>query len=482
MIGQVGGKLVREEEGEVGEEVEVAREKVISDVVEALIGCALLQSTEQALFVCRTFTLLPDTIRTMSDFNTLLLDLKQRSIDHNWSSRIDLGGLTHLQKLFSHTYTYPHLALEAFTHPSLLASVLPSYQRLEFLGDAWLDFYIVRYIFGKHADLSPGELTTLKGVLASNSTLSAMGVRLGLERFVASDSDVLSDNIGVYAKEIKRLEEEGGAQYWLKLKRGVVVPKAVADVVEASFASIIVDSGFDEKVGEEVFGRVWRGFYDEWCRWEDLVVRDLKRVVGYVMGMVRRVVVKEGGGKGAVLLEIRSNLHGESGEERVVSGDEIVEALLSEVWVELVVAGETVGKVVALPRSLGHLERAKRIVKDLDAVQRRLKQLISKPQKDDEPIEAVDAEAATTPSSTDEPMPLSLACTNATTSESLLCALDEQEHLLQQLARTLGWKMLFQPLTSTPLCSNDNTQSSMQDDARGVTLAQLRTLVSPHEG
>ncbi|KAJ9477241.1 hypothetical protein PHBOTO_006457 [Pseudozyma hubeiensis] len=483
VMDEVGGKLVREEEGE---EVEVVREKVISDVVEALIGCALLQSTEQALFVCRTFSLLPDTIRTMSDFNALLVDLKQLSIDHNWSSRIDLAGLTHLQTLFCHTYTYPHLALEAFTHPSLLASVLPSYQRLEFLGDAWLDFYIVRYIFAKHPNLSPGELTTLKGVLASNSTLSAMGVRLGLERFVASDSDVLSDTIGVYAQEMKRLEEEGGVQYWLKLKQGVVVPKAVADVVEASFASIVVDSGFDERVGEEVFGRVWRMFYDEWCRWEDLVVRDLKRVVGFVMGVVRRVVVKEGGGEGAVLMGIRSSLQGEEEKERMVSGDEIVETLLSEVWVELVVAGETVGQVVVLPKSLGHLQRAKGIVKELDAVQRRLKQLLSQPSQegnsDEETIEDLETEPATTPS-TNEPIPHSLPRTHPITSESLLSALDEQEYLLHQLARTLGWKMLFQPLTSHPSRSSaDSTQGATDDDAKGLSLAQLRALVSPQDG
>ncbi|KAI3486706.1 hypothetical protein L1887_49656 [Cichorium endivia] len=239
MSGWMGGALLQAGPVEVGPgETDVIREKTLPDVVEALIGAALLGGgTDAALHVCRVLTLIPESIRRLDDFNTLLQELKLTSVTQGWERRVDRSGLDHLQSLFGHVYRYPHLGLEAFTHPSLLASVLPSYQRLEFLGDAWLDLYIVRYIFSAHPDLSPGELTALKGMLASNSTLAALGHRLGLHRYVASNSEVLVSTLSAYSTAMEGAGE--GTAYWHKVDVGV--PKALADVVEASFASIVVD-------------------------------------------------------------------------------------------------------------------------------------------------------------------------------------------------------------------------------------------------
>lgn len=50
------------------------------------------------------------------------------------------------------------LVVEAFTHGSFADAVTPSYQRLEFLGDAVCDFLLTELIFKGLTHLTPGEL------------------------------------------------------------------------------------------------------------------------------------------------------------------------------------------------------------------------------------------------------------------------------------------------------------------------------------
>ncbi|SPO31844.1 related to cell cycle control protein dicer [Ustilago trichophora] len=495
MAGEVGGRLVaepgKEEMGVVvddvevvkGEDVDRIKEKTLSDITEALIGAALLTSgTSCALFICRTLHLIPGTILTLSDFNALLLDLKSQSVAESWQSRVSLSALHHLQHVFSHVYRYPHLGLEAFTHPSLLASVLPSYQRLEFLGDAWLDFYIVTRIYAQHDRLSPGELTALKGLLASNSTLSALGHRLGLHSYVASNSTVLCETIKHYARSLDTIvtalneskdeaETEHG-QYWQDLPSDVIVPKAIADVVEASFASIVVDSEFDETIAQRVFDRIFAPFYDAYCRFDRVRVRDAKRVVEFLFGIVRRevVVVDVAGSGGVRVVEVRTNLielgmerEGEEEEER------LVRAMLTEIKVELKVADMVVGRCEVLPKSAMHLTRAIGIVTEIEKLQHQLyfsSYLTASPSPqavdDDDKDENDPDEPSQQDASQDKP--------SYTSPAQVVEQLDEFQHLLLELAQTIGWKYIFQS-TSSPLDDDHG------DAGRPYSLAQLRKFV-----
>ncbi|SPO31957.1 related to cell cycle control protein dicer [Ustilago trichophora] len=519
MVGGVGGRLVDRgmvvvDDVEVGKEFEVDRikEKTLADITEALIGAALLTSgTQCALSICRRFHLIPHTILTLSDFNTLLLDLKSQSVVESWQSRVSLSALHHLQHLFSHEYRYPHLGLEAFTHPSLLASVLPSYQRLEFLGDAWLDFHIVMRIYGQNEQLSPGELTALKGLLASNSTLSALGHRLGLDKYVASNSAVLCDTIRNYADSLDSIvksldknkdgaEEEQG-QYWHDLPSHVIVPKAIADVVEASFASIVVDSEFDEETTQRVFDRIFVPFYDTYCRFDAVRVRDVKRMVEYLFGIVRRGVVVGSLGMsfGRVctnLMELGLELEGEEGEEC------LVRAMLSEIIVELKVGDMVVGRCEVLPKSPTHLGRAVGIVKEIEKLQHwfcsssfftasSLLAAVGKDDDDDdddhddmEPDEQATRseidqvqhdqnQLEETESSKDKPICTTLLSSEAT---NLVDQLDKHQHLILELIRTLGWKSIFQSLNTSSLINHDDGDGDGDGD-RGYSLGQLRRLI-----
>ncbi|KAJ1036089.1 hypothetical protein NDA18_000233 [Ustilago nuda] len=499
VICNVGGALTNDPSMDHDGQVDVVKEKTLSDIVESLIGAALLSpsssspscpsspsSTSTALFVCRILHLIPSTISRLCDFNKLLEELKHESVERNWSSRLNPPSLRHLQSLFSHTYRYPHLALESFTHPSLLASILPSYQRLEFLGDAWIDFFIVSRIYtegGGLVALDPGEMTALKGVLASNAALSALGVKLGLHKFIASNSAVLVESISKYGKGLEKVLRKGGGegQYWTKAGM-VQVPKTVADVVEASFASIVVDSGFDQDTAQRVFGRIFTPFYDEHCKWEDLRVGEVKRVIEYLSSCFKRR-----GGEGGVMLEVSTNLvdlpaiasdvGDKDGEEAIMC------ALLTPVNVEFKVRGTTIAKIKGVlaktPLHLTRLSKLRPLSMDESPV-------LALNSSDDEEEEEMQTDQLSNLEQPDEEMPQANAtipnhqddqaapteASKPQTNENWEDLIDHQEHLLLQLARTLGWKSTIQTPLTSPATAEEKEEVVM-------TLAKIRDLILP---
>jgi endoribonuclease Dicer len=60
-------------------------------------------------------------------------------------------GITACECLLLPRFKRPSLLLEAMTHPSYMeTSHVACYQRLEFLGDALIDWIITRHFFDSH--------------------------------------------------------------------------------------------------------------------------------------------------------------------------------------------------------------------------------------------------------------------------------------------------------------------------------------------
>ena len=59
-----------------------------------------------------------------------------------------------------------------------------SNERLEFLGDAVLDFVIAEYFYNLFPMMAEGELTKLRSVIASGSVLVRAANKIGLGRFI----------------------------------------------------------------------------------------------------------------------------------------------------------------------------------------------------------------------------------------------------------------------------------------------------------
>lgn len=82
-----------------------------------------------------------------------------------------------LQQALGYAFRDPsHLRL-ALTHPS---TKLPDNQRLEFLGDAVLEFCVSDMLYQKYPDLHEGELTARRAALVCERTLSAIARSLDL--------------------------------------------------------------------------------------------------------------------------------------------------------------------------------------------------------------------------------------------------------------------------------------------------------------
>ncbi|VDQ10657.1 unnamed protein product [Trichobilharzia regenti] len=69
------------------------------------------------------------------------------------------------------------------------------YQRLEFLGDAVLDYVITRFLYEDSKQHSPGILTDLRSALVNNNIFAALAVRIGLHRYFRASSPQLLHTI-----------------------------------------------------------------------------------------------------------------------------------------------------------------------------------------------------------------------------------------------------------------------------------------------
>jgi len=101
-----------------------------------------------------------------------------------------MGGKTittvEVQKRLQYQFAHPKLLELALTHPSF-AHEHPEAggeeyhnQRLEFLGDAVLDFLVAAWLYRNHPDLPEGPLTRLRATLVCTTTLAMIAQRLGL--------------------------------------------------------------------------------------------------------------------------------------------------------------------------------------------------------------------------------------------------------------------------------------------------------------
>ena len=150
--------------------------------------------------------------------------------------------MQNLQKALGYTFrNEAHLRL-ALTHPS---TKLPDNQRLEFLGDAVLEFCVSDMLYRKYPNLHEGELTARRAALVCERTLSVLARSIDL-------GPVLVMGHGE--------EQTGGRQK----------PSILADAMEAVFAAIYMDGGI--QAAHEVILRMfsederliaWRGHDDK---------------------------------------------------------------------------------------------------------------------------------------------------------------------------------------------------------------------------
>lgn len=131
-------------------------------------------------------------------------------------------GLTAIQEAVGYQFKDPHLLRRALTHPSYVnehpEDDVGNNQRLEFLGDAVLDFVAGEWVFGRFPHFGEGAMTRLRAALVRTETLARL----------AGDIDIGP------ALRLGRGEEASG---------GRSRPANLCDAFEALVGALYLDGG-----------------------------------------------------------------------------------------------------------------------------------------------------------------------------------------------------------------------------------------------
>jgi ribonuclease-3 len=147
--------------------------------------------------------------------------------------------LLKIQRNLSYTFQQPEILKLALTHPSY-AHEHPQHkgeichnQRLEFLGDAVLDFLVAAWLYQTYPDFPEGTLTRLRATLVRTTSLAKLARDLELGE----------------ALRLGRGEEDSG---------GHRRPANLCDALEATVGALYLDAGL-----EVVWQRLERWFAKE---------------------------------------------------------------------------------------------------------------------------------------------------------------------------------------------------------------------------
>jgi ribonuclease-3 len=95
-----------------------------------------------------------------------------------------LNNLENLQKTLGHHFDDLILLQRALTHPSYVnehpENETGDNQRLEFLGDAALDFATGAWVFRRYPDFAEGRMTRLRAALVRTKTLAQFARQVGI--------------------------------------------------------------------------------------------------------------------------------------------------------------------------------------------------------------------------------------------------------------------------------------------------------------
>lgn len=118
-----------------------------------------------------------------------------------------LSGFEEFEANLGYKFRDRSYLLQAMTHASYTPNRLTDcYQRLEFLGDAVLDYLITRHLYEDPRQHSPGALTDLRSALVNNTIFASLAVRHGFHKYFRHLSPGLNDVIDRFV----RIQQENG--------------------------------------------------------------------------------------------------------------------------------------------------------------------------------------------------------------------------------------------------------------------------------
>ncbi|KAK4146843.1 dicer-like protein 1 [Dichotomopilus funicola] len=279
----------------------VLADKTIADVCEALIGAAYLtaQAGDPPGFdlAIRTVSLLVrDKNHAMASWPEYYAAYQPPTWQTAPCNSAQLDMAARFAERMGYTFTHPRLLRSAFQHPTypFAFESVPSYQRLEFLGDALLDMACIDFLFHSFPKADPQWLTEHKMAMVSNQFLGCLAVYLGFHKSLLMCSASLQAEVGEYVADVElaleeakkkavaegKSEDDFAKDFWLSIGInsstapgpssltagaggvGRRPPKCLPDVLEAYIGALFVDSCYDFSLIRQFFTAHIRPFFE----------------------------------------------------------------------------------------------------------------------------------------------------------------------------------------------------------------------------
>ncbi|XP_069951425.1 endoribonuclease Dicer-like isoform X2 [Cherax quadricarinatus] len=226
-------------------------DKSIADSVEALIGAYLLTGGTDAainflhklgLGVCNGESLL----KSQLDVPSAVVSQDAQQAESEIRRYYRISCLDRLEKAIKYSFNDKSFIVQAVTHSSYSPNkVTDCYQRLEFLGDAVLDYLVTGHIYSNYTSYSPGQISDLRSHYVKNETLAKVAAEMKLTKHLLHMAPKLSASIDKFLKLLEEPYEEDtlNTEEDEVDAEDVDIPKALGDLVESIVGAVYLDSG-----------------------------------------------------------------------------------------------------------------------------------------------------------------------------------------------------------------------------------------------
>ncbi|CAH1790780.1 unnamed protein product [Owenia fusiformis] len=269
-------------------------DKSIADCTEALIGCYLTTMGQHAALLFMSWLGLyvlpevqpakatdtaqaskPRTIRERygklaQPASPVLLHVQ----DHESILQHQFRSCQGFEEKIGYTFKDKSYLLQAFTHASYHYNrITDCYQRLEFLGDAVLDYVITRHLYEDPRKHNPGILTDLRSALVNNNIFAALAVKWDYYKYFKAVSPELFNVINRFVESQKEKNDEICFDEYFnenddteeeENSEDLEIPKALGDIFESVAGAIFLDSGMSLDKVWSVYYRIMKPHIDQY--------------------------------------------------------------------------------------------------------------------------------------------------------------------------------------------------------------------------
>ncbi|KAF9997431.1 Dicer-like protein 2 [Entomortierella chlamydospora] len=236
-------------------------DNVATTVFRDILGAAIVfGGLDYAIHVARSIGMAIDRT-TISMQGLKVIYVLNRTFDNMFvsTSAADPWAMQRIQTVelaLGYRFQDPKLVIEATTHNSVENAA--SYERLELLGNAVLEYAVAEYYYFKDPSVRINDFRKAKSRRLCNDALGTLCVYLHLDEVIAVDEQVIRDEITeCVAKVHDRILN--GVRGWENMN----LSKVLGDAFEAVVGALSVDAGFELRPMRGVLGRILIPFVEE---------------------------------------------------------------------------------------------------------------------------------------------------------------------------------------------------------------------------